>query len=72
MGRKLRWVVAAGVLWAVSACGPGSSTHGLARIDPGGGVSYLSLPDASLGKGATKDAAGHVVSTGGVAAYDGP
>lgn len=32
-----------GTLWV------GSTTHGLARIDPGGAVSYLSLPDASLG-----------------------
>jgi hypothetical protein len=121
-----------GTLWV------GSATHGLARIDPGGGVSYLPLPDASLGNsvsavacdpadasvwiglgngglmrlqggtftkvaiagapafagqqvqsiqvdrwssatrvlyfafGATKDAAGRVVSSGGVAAYDGP
>lgn len=26
MGRKLTWVVAAGVIWAVAACGPGGST----------------------------------------------
>ena len=42
MGRKLPWVVAAGVLWAVTGCGSGSSSRH--ANDSGGGGTVLGPP----------------------------